>query len=65
MIQSAITRPYDGHHRFIHQKAAALAHGVVCNQGFVDGNKRTALYLVELLARKEWLRVRRRRRSDC
>ena len=48
-IRSAIARPYHGYHRFIHQKAAALLHGVVTNHGFSDGNKRTALYLVELL----------------
>ena len=48
-IESALARPYHGYHRFIHQKAAALVHSVVSNHGFVDGNKRTALYLVELL----------------
>ena len=48
-IQSAIARPYHGYHRFIHQKAAALLHGIVTNHGFSDGNKRTALYLVVLL----------------
>lgn len=26
-----------------------MVHSVVSNHGFVDGNKRTALYLVELL----------------
>ncbi|MYB88623.1 MAG: type II toxin-antitoxin system death-on-curing family toxin [Proteobacteria bacterium] len=51
-IQSAIARPYHGYHRFIHQKAAALLHGIVTNHGFSDGNKRTALYLVELLAER-------------
>ena len=51
-IESAIARPYDGYHRFIHQKAAALVHGVISNHGFVDGNKRTALYLVELLVQR-------------
>ena len=51
-ILSAIARPYHGYHRFIYQKAAALLHGVVCNHGFVDGNKRTAFYLVELLAQR-------------
>lgn len=51
-IQSAIARPYHGYHRRIHQKAAALVHGVVCNHGFSDGNKRTALYLVELLVQR-------------
>ena len=48
-IQSAIARPYHGYHRFIHQKAAALLHGIVTNHGFSDGNKRTALYIVVLL----------------
>ena len=48
-IASALARPYHGYHRFIHQKAAALAHAVISNHGFVDGNKRTALHLVELL----------------
>ena len=51
-IESAIARPYHGYHRRIHQKAAALVHGIVSNHGFVDGNKRTALYLVELLAQR-------------
>lgn len=51
-IQSAIARPYHGYHRFIHQKSAALLHGIVTNHGFSDGNKRTALYLVELLAER-------------
>ena len=31
------------------QKAAALLHSVVGNHGFVDGNKRTAWLLVEIL----------------
>ena len=52
MILSAIARPYHGYHRFIHQKAAALLHGLVTNHGFVDGNKRTALYLVELMVQR-------------
>ena len=51
-ILSAIARPYHGYHRFIHQKAAALLHGLVSNHGFVDGNKRTALYLVELMVQR-------------
>ncbi len=49
-IRSAIARPYHGYHRFIHQKTAALLHGIVTNHGFSDGNKRTAFCLVELLA---------------
>ena len=52
VIESALARPYHGYHRFIHQKAAALVHAVVSNHGFADGNKRTALYLVELLVQR-------------
>ncbi len=51
-IRSAIARPYDGYHRYIHQKAAALLHGVISNHGFVDANKRTALYLTELFVQR-------------
>ena len=51
-IQSALARPYHGYHRLIHQKAAVLVHGIVSNHGFADGNKRTALYLVELLVQR-------------
>ena len=51
-IRSAIARPYHGYYRLIHKKAAALVHGVICNHGFADGNKRTALYLLELLIRR-------------
>lgn len=39
---------YSGYYQFIHQKAAGLLHGIISNHGFTDGNKRTALYLVEL-----------------
>lgn len=51
-VRSALARPYHGYHRFIYQKAAALLHGVVCNHGFADGNKRTAFYLVELMVQR-------------
>lgn len=49
LIESALARPYSGYHRPISKKAAALLHSVVGNHGFVDGNKRTAWLLVELL----------------
>ncbi|MBL3552395.1 type II toxin-antitoxin system death-on-curing family toxin [Rhodovulum sulfidophilum] len=49
MIESAISRPYSGYHRSIWRKAAALTQSMVGNHGFVDGNKRTALLLVETL----------------
>jgi death-on-curing protein len=48
-IEAAITRPYVGYDKTIERKAAALVESVASNHGFVDGNKRTALYLVTLL----------------
>ena len=49
LIESAVNRPYSGYFRPISKKAAALLQGVVRNHGFVDGNKRTAWLLVEIL----------------
>jgi death on curing protein len=49
LIVSAIARPYSGYHRPIARKAAAVLHSMVGNHGFIDGNKRTAWLLVELL----------------
>lgn len=52
LIESALARPYGGRYRLIHQKAAALVHSLAKNHGFVDGNKRTALYMADLLLRR-------------
>jgi death on curing protein len=49
LIQSAFARPYSGYHPSIASKAAATLHSIVGNHGFVDGNKRTAWLLVEVL----------------
>ena len=49
LIESALSRPYSGYHLPIYRKAAALLESMVANHGFVDGNKRTAWLLVELL----------------
>lgn len=49
LIKSALARPYSGYHRTIERKAAAILHSMVGNHGFVDGNKRTAWLLSELL----------------
>ncbi|WP_299288362.1 type II toxin-antitoxin system death-on-curing family toxin [uncultured Tateyamaria sp.] len=49
LIQSALGRPYSGYHPKIAAKAAATLHSCVSNHGFVDGNKRTAWILTELL----------------
>ena len=51
-LLSALGRPYHVYHEFIHEKAAALVHAIIFNHAFFDGNKRTTLYLVELLLKK-------------
>ena len=35
-LESALARPYDGYHRRIHEKAAALVHGIVSNHAYMD-----------------------------
>jgi len=52
LIESALARPYSGYHRPIARKAAAVLHSMVGNHGFVDGNKRTAWLLVEILVNR-------------
>ncbi|MDE2828383.1 MAG: type II toxin-antitoxin system death-on-curing family toxin [Bacteroidota bacterium] len=47
-----MARPYHGYFESLHEKTAALIHGIVSNHGFVDGNKRTAFYLTELLVQR-------------
>ncbi|MFV1441233.1 MULTISPECIES: type II toxin-antitoxin system death-on-curing family toxin [unclassified Phaeobacter] len=49
LIESAIGRPYSGYHRPIYRKAAALLESLVGNHGFIDGNKRTAWLVTEIL----------------
>ncbi|WP_420859484.1 type II toxin-antitoxin system death-on-curing family toxin [Marivivens marinus] len=51
-LHSAISRPYNGYFRFIHEKSAALMHAVIANHPFADANKRTALQLTLLLIRR-------------
>jgi death-on-curing protein len=48
-VLSAIGRPYSGYYRAIARKAAALMQSVATNHGFIDGNKRTAIILTQLL----------------
>ena len=48
-ILSAITNPYIGYRESIWEQAASLLRSLVCNHGFVDRNKRTALILTERL----------------
>ncbi|MCZ6455412.1 MAG: type II toxin-antitoxin system death-on-curing family toxin [Alphaproteobacteria bacterium] len=49
LIESAIGRPYTGYYRPIVRKTAALVQSLATNHGFVDGNKRTTVYLMDLL----------------
>lgn len=49
LIESAIARPYFGYHLTMPEKCAALLESCVQNHGFVDGNKRTAWLLVEIM----------------
>jgi death on curing protein len=56
-IRAAIGRPYSGYHRRIERKAAALFQSIACSHGFNDGNKRTAVLLVDLLLERSGYRV--------
>lgn len=57
LIESALARPYSGYHRRIHDKTAAALQSLVNNHGFVDGNKRTAWLLVEILIGRSGYRL--------
>jgi death-on-curing family protein len=53
LLDSAVNRPFQTFggkdlHASIFDKAAALFHSLVCNHGFQDGNKRTAVLAVHL-----------------
>ena len=57
LIESALARPYSGYHRLIARKAAAVLQSMAGNHGFVDGNKRTAWLLVEILIDRSGFRL--------
>ncbi len=56
-IEAAINRPYSGYFRTIASKAAALFEAIINNHGFVDGNKRTAILLADLLIKRSGYRL--------
>jgi death on curing protein len=58
-IESAIARPYCGYYRSIAKKAAALVQSLASNHGFIDGNKRTALLMMNLLLLRSGYRLHR------
>ncbi|MCH7539555.1 MAG: Fic family protein [Proteobacteria bacterium] len=49
MVDSAISRPYNGYYRPIARKVAALVESMATNHGFTDGNTRTSLILMHTL----------------
>jgi death-on-curing protein len=51
-IQSALGRPYSGYFRSIEKKGAALLEATIRNHGFADGNKRTAVLLLDLFLQR-------------
>lgn len=58
LLESAIGRPlatFGGKYLYetAFKRAAALAESVVLNHGFVDGNKRTAIYAMAALLERE------------
>jgi death-on-curing protein len=56
-IEAAVARPYSGYYRSIAKKAAALLQSLACNHGFIDGNKRTALFMLNLLLTRSGYRL--------
>jgi death-on-curing protein len=56
-IEAAVARPYCGYYRSIAKKSAALVESLACNHGFIDGNKRTALLMLNLLLTRSGYRL--------
>ncbi|HEX9906133.1 MAG TPA: type II toxin-antitoxin system death-on-curing family toxin [Propylenella sp.] len=57
LVESAIARPYNGYHRSIERKAAALIESMARNHGFADGNKRTTIILMHMLLTRSGYRL--------
>jgi death-on-curing protein len=57
-IESAVARPYCGYYRSIAKKAAALVQSLASNHGFIDGNKRTALLMMNLFILRSIYKLR-------
>lgn len=62
LIESAIARAtagFGGYERYasVEAKAAAIAHGLGSNHGFVDGNKRVGVAVLLLILRKNDVRL--------
>jgi death on curing protein len=57
-IESAVARPYCGYYRSIAKKAAAPVQSLASNHGFIDGNKRTALLMMNLFILRSGYKIR-------
>jgi death-on-curing protein len=57
VIESGIARPYVGFRRRIWEKAAALLQSIAQNHGFIDGNKRTALLVLNVFLERSGYRL--------
>ncbi len=64
VIESGIARPYVGFRRRIWEKAAALLQSIAQNHGFVDGNKRTALLVLNVFLERSGYRLTPLGRED-
>jgi death-on-curing protein len=51
-LEAAVARPYTGYYRSIEKKVTALVESLACGHGFRDGNKRTGLFMMNLLLRR-------------
>jgi death-on-curing protein len=57
-LEAAVARPYCGYYRTVEKKAAALVESLACNHGFLEGNKRTALFMLDLFLTRSGYRLR-------
>ena len=51
LVDSAINRPRTGYYKNLFEEAAAMMESVSNNQGFLDGNKRTAFVATDTFLR--------------
>ena len=63
-IASAVARPFIGNYRTAPARAAALAHGLIKNHPFADGNKRAAFAVMCLFLERSGFRFTDPERID-
>lgn len=55
LLQSALARPFTGYYETPIHQATALFESLLYNHAFVDGNKRTALSLLDIFLKRHLL----------